>query len=54
MALHFSLTPSAISAIIPGARALEQITENVNASNGAGLPADIEHEIMQIRERWAG
>ena len=52
MALHFSLTPSAISAIIPGARSLVQITENVNASNGVGLPLRIKSEIMQSRSAW--
>jgi aryl-alcohol dehydrogenase-like predicted oxidoreductase len=37
MALHFSLTPPAISAIIPGARDITQLEENIAASNGTGL-----------------
>ena len=52
MALHFSLTPSAITAIIPGARTQAQISENVSASNGVGLPPDIKQEIMEIRAEW--
>ncbi len=53
IAHHFSLTPTAISAIIPGARTLEQVEENASASNGTGLPADIRKEIMDIRAAWA-
>jgi aryl-alcohol dehydrogenase-like predicted oxidoreductase len=34
MALHFSLTPSAVSCIIPGARNRQQLEENVRASGG--------------------
>ncbi|MDF1514177.1 MAG: aldo/keto reductase [Anaerolineae bacterium] len=52
MAHHFSLTPGAISAIIPGARTDEQLEENVAASNGVGLPGDIKREILRIRESW--
>ncbi len=52
MAHHFSLTPKAISAIIPGARTLEQIEENVAASNGVGLPRDIREKIEQIWVQW--
>lgn len=53
VAHHFSLTPTAISAIIPGARTREQVEENASASNGTGLPADIRQEIMEIRAAWA-
>jgi aryl-alcohol dehydrogenase-like predicted oxidoreductase len=52
LALHFSLTPQAISAIIPGARTLAQLEENVAASNGAGLPPEVQREIEQIQIRW--
>lgn len=52
MAHHYSLTPSAISAIIPGARTTEQLQENVKASNGKGLPAEIGHQIAQIQAGW--
>jgi aryl-alcohol dehydrogenase-like predicted oxidoreductase len=48
MALHFSLTPKAISAIIPGARAFEQLKENVSASNGVGLPDHILNKLKQF------
>ena len=37
----FQFDPTAISAIIPGARTIEQLEENAAASNGVGLPADI-------------
>jgi aryl-alcohol dehydrogenase-like predicted oxidoreductase len=47
------LTPRAMSAIIPGARTLAQLAENVSASNGVGLPADIVREILQIRATWS-
>ena len=53
MAHHFSLTPRAISAIIPGARTLEQLEENVAASNGVGLPHEIRQKIEQIRIKWS-
>ncbi len=52
MAHHFSLTPPAMSAIIPGARTLEQLEENVAASNGAELPYEIRKKIDQIRVEW--
>jgi len=52
LAHHFSLTPSAISAIIPGARTVEQLEENVAASNGAGLPADVRQQIDRVRRQW--
>ena len=35
LALHFSLSPSAVSCIIPGARNQEQMDENVRASGGS-------------------
>lgn len=52
MAHHFSLTPRAISAIIPGARTFAQLEENVAASNGAGLPAAVRAQIEQVRAGW--
>jgi aryl-alcohol dehydrogenase-like predicted oxidoreductase len=52
MAHHFSLTPTAVSAIIPGARTCRQLEENVSASNGTGLPNDIRNEVMRLREAW--
>jgi aryl-alcohol dehydrogenase-like predicted oxidoreductase len=52
LALEFSLAPSAISAIIPGARTTEQLEENVAASNGEGLPASMLDQIAQVRSGW--
>lgn len=53
MAHHFSLTPPAISAIIPGARTIEQLEENVAASNGEGLPAPLIKAIEDVKAQWA-
>jgi aryl-alcohol dehydrogenase-like predicted oxidoreductase len=52
MAHHFSLTPRAVSAIIPGARTQEQLQQNVSASNGRGLPEGWRERIDQIRAGW--
>lgn len=52
MALHFSLTPRAISAIIPGSRTLEQLEENVSASNGVGLSPEVRAQIERVRAAW--
>ena len=52
MAHHFSLAPRAVSAIIPGARTIAQLEENVAASNGTGLAQGIRKEIDRIRSRW--
>jgi len=41
--------PKAISAIIPGARTIEQLEENINASNGVGLPDNILKKIDHFR-----
>lgn len=52
MALHFSLTPRAVSAIIPGARTSQQLAENVAASSVLGLPDAIRQEIDRVRAGW--
>lgn len=52
MALHFSLTPPAMSALIPGARTIEQLEENVRASNGQGLPDEVRAAIRAISANW--
>jgi aryl-alcohol dehydrogenase-like predicted oxidoreductase len=52
LALHWSLTPPAISAIIPGARTVEQIEENVRASNGCVVSPSLRSEIERIRAGW--
>jgi aryl-alcohol dehydrogenase-like predicted oxidoreductase len=52
LALHFCLTPDAISAIIPGSRTLDQLRENVAASNGHGLAPSILRRLDQVRSAW--
>jgi aryl-alcohol dehydrogenase-like predicted oxidoreductase len=52
LALQFALTPSAMSAIIPGARTVAQLEENVAASNAVGLPAELREAIETIRRQW--
>jgi aryl-alcohol dehydrogenase-like predicted oxidoreductase len=52
LALHFSLTPSAVSAIIPGARTVAQLEENVAASNGDGLPEEMQEAVRRIMRAW--
>jgi len=53
LAHHYALTPRAISAIIPGARTLAQLEENVAASNGVGLPPELAVQIEAVRAAWA-
>lgn len=52
LAHHFCLTPRAISAIIPGARTVAQVEENVSASNSRGLSAEMRRRIRQVRQSW--
>jgi aryl-alcohol dehydrogenase-like predicted oxidoreductase len=52
LAHHFCLTPRAISAIIPGARTVAQVEENVSASNWRGLSAETRRLIRQARQSW--
>ncbi len=52
LALHFSLSPQAISAIIPGARTRVQLEQNVAASNGRGLPQDLREAIRRVQKQW--
>ncbi len=52
LALQFSLTPRAISAIIPGARTIAQLEENVAASNGTGLSTEVREAIERVRSQW--
>jgi aryl-alcohol dehydrogenase-like predicted oxidoreductase len=52
LAHHFSLTPRAVSAIIPGARTFAQLEENVAASNGVGLAEAVRAEIDHARAGW--
>jgi aryl-alcohol dehydrogenase-like predicted oxidoreductase len=52
LAHHFSLSAPAITTIIPGARTIAQLEENVAASNGVGLPANVRQQIEEIRPGW--
>ncbi len=52
MAHHFAITPRAMSATIPGARTLEQVADNVAASNGVGLEPVLRQKIDAIRAGW--
>jgi aryl-alcohol dehydrogenase-like predicted oxidoreductase len=52
MAHHFSLTPPAVSTIIPGARTMGQLEENVSASNGVGLAATDLAAVERVRSSW--
>jgi aryl-alcohol dehydrogenase-like predicted oxidoreductase len=52
LALHWSLTPPAISAIIPGARTIAQVEENVRASSGFVVSPSLRAEIERIRAGW--
>lgn len=43
LALRYAISPQAVSAVIPGARNVEQLEQNLAASNGVGLsPAELE------------
>ena len=53
LAHHYSLTPEVVSAIIPGARTLDQLMENVAASNGVGLPMLEQKQIRRIQKKWS-
>ena len=48
LAHHFSLSHPAVSCIIPGARNIKQLEENVSASNGFGLPTEIKTQIPAL------
>ena len=45
LAHHFSLSHQAVSCIIPGARSIKQLEENIDASDGFGLPYTIKQSI---------
>jgi aryl-alcohol dehydrogenase-like predicted oxidoreductase len=52
MALHYSLAPDAMSALIPGARTVEQLEANVRASGGSALSAEVCEELARIQAAW--
>ena len=54
LALHYSLAPDAVSAIIPGARTVAQLEENVRASGAPGLSAELRAELERLQEGWHG
>ena len=51
-ALRYAITPKAVSAAIPGARNLEQLQQNVAASNGAGLSDEELAGVAIVQARW--
>jgi len=51
-ALRYAITPKAVSAAIPGARNLEQLTQNVAASNGHGLSMEELAGVSIVQARW--
>ncbi|MEZ4861919.1 MAG: aldo/keto reductase [Caldilineaceae bacterium] len=51
-ALQYAITPKAVSAAIPGARNLEQLTQNVAASNGVGLTEEAAAKVAIVQARW--
>jgi aryl-alcohol dehydrogenase-like predicted oxidoreductase len=51
-ALRYAISPKAVSAAIPGARTVEQLAQNVAASNGTGLSADMLGGIASIQQGW--
>jgi aryl-alcohol dehydrogenase-like predicted oxidoreductase len=52
LALRHSITPVGVSAAIPGARTIEQLEQNVAASNGVGLSDAQMAEIADIQSAW--
>ncbi len=52
-ALRYAISPNAVTAAIPGARNLEQLTQNIAASNGVGLSAAELDEIAAIQKQWS-
>jgi aryl-alcohol dehydrogenase-like predicted oxidoreductase len=54
LAMHYSLAPEAISAIIPGARTVEQLEANVLAAGSAGISDAALRELARIRAAWSG
>jgi aryl-alcohol dehydrogenase-like predicted oxidoreductase len=52
LALQFGLGNPAVSAIIPGARNIQQLEENVAASNGSAFPEDVRQKIDALRQTW--
>ena len=54
LALQYSLASEAVSAIIPGARTVAQLEENVRASGHAGLSDELYAELERVQGAWHG
>jgi aryl-alcohol dehydrogenase-like predicted oxidoreductase len=52
LALRYAITPKAVSAAIPGARTLEQLRQNVAASDGMGLSEEELVAVTIVQSRW--
>lgn len=50
IALRYAISPTGVSAAIPGARTPQQLADNVEASNGVGLSAEQLAQIAAIQE----
>lgn len=50
IALRYAITPTGVSSAIPGARTVEQLKQNVSASDGKGLEAEVLGAIAAIQE----
>lgn len=52
LALRYAITPKAVSAAIPGARTVEQLRQNVAASDGEGLSEEELVAVTIVQSRW--
>lgn len=52
LALRYAITPKAVSAAIPGARTVDQLRQNVAASDGAGLSEEELVAVTIVQSRW--
>jgi aryl-alcohol dehydrogenase-like predicted oxidoreductase len=52
LALRYCLSQRGVSAAIPGARTIEQLTANVAASNGDALSAGLLERIAAVQASW--
>lgn len=52
LALRYAISPKGVSAAIPGARTVEQLEQNVSASNGVGLDEELLARLARVQRRW--
>jgi aryl-alcohol dehydrogenase-like predicted oxidoreductase len=52
LALRYAITPQAVSAAIPGARTVDQLRQNVAASDGMGLSEEELVAVTIVQSRW--